>query len=120
MNRLPGTFLLLLALWVQILAPVATLWAVTGVAGDPLAGLTLCGHSLSDAVGDASDEDRQPASPLLCGLCCAAIAVLDTPPPDASSVALAWAVLVFMAPPGGPIRTVTQALTRVRDPPIPV
>ena len=119
MNRLPGTFLLLLALWVQILAPVAALWAVTGAA-DPLAGLTLCGHSLSDANGDASDEDRQSASPSLCGLCCAAIAVLDKPPPDASSVALAWAVLVFMAPPGGPIRTVAQALTRVRDPPIPV
>lgn len=120
MNRLPGSFLLLLALWVQILAPVATLWAVAGAAADPLAGLTLCGHNLADTADDASGEDRQPALPSLCGLCCAAIAILDTPPPDTASVALAWTVLVFMAPPGGPVRTVTRTHTRVRDPPIPV
>lgn len=76
--RFLGAGLLLLALWVQALAPVAALHAMSAAA-DPLRDAIICGHGKAE---DASLSLEQPApSPAcaLCRLCCAGIAMPTLP-----------------------------------------
>lgn len=66
-HKLAGLFFCLLALWVQVLAPVA---AATLVAADPLAGAVICSH---DAGTNDGGAPQAPASAhhhcLLCQVC---------------------------------------------------
>ena len=79
-HRLRGFFpILLIALMVQILAPIGATWTVAIAASDPLRGLEIC-HSDPDGVPASDDQNGQHVHEA-CVLCCAAQtgAVLDNP-----------------------------------------
>ncbi|MGJ4902815.1 DUF2946 family protein [Bradyrhizobium sp. HKCCYLRH2060] len=70
--------IMLIALMVQILAPIGVAWAAASAAADPLYGLEICHGQL----GSQPIDDGSPASPALhgCSLCCLAQPVtLDGP-----------------------------------------
>jgi Protein of unknown function (DUF2946) len=74
--------IVLIALIVQILAPIAASWAAAMVAADPIGAAEIC-HSLP-AAPDPSQSDQngdQPAHSGACPICCVAqaSASLDTP-----------------------------------------
>ena len=80
-QRLRGFFpILLIALMVQILAPIGATWTAAVAAADPLRGLEIC-HSDSSGA-PANDQSGQHVHDA-CVLCCAAQAgaALDAPQP---------------------------------------
>ncbi|XUM20843.1 DUF2946 family protein [Bradyrhizobium oligotrophicum S58] len=77
--------IVLIALVVQILAPIGAAWAAASAAADPLHGLEIC-HGQP---GSQSVDDESPAKPALhdCSLCCLAQPVtLDGPELSATAV----------------------------------
>lgn len=86
MRRQLGKFLpiVLLAMAVQILAPIAACWATGFVASDPLSTAVIC-HS--NGASDTGNPTDQPGGPhvhdVLCCLVCASHAApsFNTPPP---------------------------------------
>ena len=77
-NFLP---LVLIALLVQILAPIAATWAVAMAAADPLQSAEIC-HTVSAASSGQSDQSGgQPAHDGACAICCVlqASASIDAP-----------------------------------------
>lgn len=73
--------IVLLALTVQILAPIAASWAAAMVAADPLLAAEIC-HSLPASGSAQSDQNSDPrAHDGACPICCVAQAgvSLDTP-----------------------------------------
>lgn len=70
----------LLALVMQVLAPIAACWAAGQAVGDPLAAGVIC-HSASEQ-GGPSDQGMPTAHAGACALCCLAqaSASLDSPP----------------------------------------
>jgi hypothetical protein len=75
--------IVLIALAVQILAPIAACWAAGIAAADPSAGAAIC-HDASGQAGNQTDQPDPPghrAHDSACGLCCLAHAgtALDTP-----------------------------------------
>jgi hypothetical protein len=77
----------LIALAVQILAPIASSWTAAIAASDPLGAADICFNnpSQSPASGDQGADHR--AHDRLCSICCAAQAgtALDTPNHPASA-----------------------------------
>ncbi len=89
-QRLHGFFpILLIALMVQILAPIGATWTAAFAASDPLRSLEICHSDPSGA--PASDNQSGQHVHDACALCCAAQtgAALDTP----QSVAFAAPIL---------------------------
>jgi Protein of unknown function (DUF2946) len=83
-QRLHGFFpILLIALMVQIFAPIGATWMVAVAASDPLRGLEIC-HSDSSGAPAGDDQSGQHVHEA-CVLCCAAQAgaALDAPQPIA-------------------------------------
>jgi hypothetical protein len=81
-QRLHGFFpILLIALMVQILAPIGATWTAAVAASDPLRGLEIC-HSDSSGAPADDNQSRQHVHEA-CALCCAAQAgaALHTPQP---------------------------------------
>jgi Protein of unknown function (DUF2946) len=78
----------LIALTVQILAPIASTWTAAIAASDPLGTAEICFNNPSQtpAPGDQGADHR--AHERLCSICCAAQAgaALDTPNHPASAV----------------------------------
>jgi hypothetical protein len=79
--------IVLIALMVQILAPIGATWAAAIAAGDPLGAAGIC-HS--DPAAPASQSDRSGshrAHDGACSVCCAvqAGASLDTPKADGAA-----------------------------------
>jgi Protein of unknown function (DUF2946) len=77
--------IVLMALVVQILAPIAACWAAGVVASDPLAGAAICHDSSAAAPDNDSPTDQGGGLHIHDGLCCLACgshvgASLDTPP----------------------------------------
>ena len=75
----------MIALMVQILAPIAACWAAGVVASDPLAGAAICHDSSAAAPDNDSPTDQGGGLHIHDGLCCLACgshvgASLDTPP----------------------------------------
>ncbi len=86
-QRLRGFFpILLIALMVQIFAPIGATWTAAIAAADPLRGLEIC-HSASGGAPAGDDQGRQHAHEA-CVLCCVAQAgaALDTPRPAVFAV----------------------------------
>ena len=83
MRRRLGKFLpiVLLALAVQILAPVAACWAASAGASDPLQGAAIC-HGATTMTPDSSDQTGHRAHDGSCSSCCVAqsAAPIDTLP----------------------------------------
>jgi hypothetical protein len=104
-QRLPGFLpILLIALMVQILAPVGATWTAAMAAADPLGVIEIChsGTGASPSQGDPGGQHGYAA----CVLCCVteAVASLDVPPPVAVSPPLAashvvWHRIALMLPP---------------------
>ena len=81
-QRLHGFFpILLIALMVQIFAPIGATWAAAVATADPLRGLEIC-HSGPSGVPAGGDQNGQHVHEA-CVLCCAlqAGAALDAPQP---------------------------------------
>jgi hypothetical protein len=79
----------LLALAMQVLAPIAACWAAGLAVADPLAAGAIC-HSISEP-GAPSDQDGSPTAHAgACALCCLAQAnaSFDSPPHALLSVPL--------------------------------
>ena len=78
--------IVLIALMVQILAPVAACWAAAIAASDPLRGTEICHDSGSAVPGQPADQSNEHGSS--CAVCClaSANASLDTPTPMAFGV----------------------------------
>jgi hypothetical protein len=100
--------IVMLALAVQILAPIAACWAAGIAASDPLGAAAIC-HDASGAAGNQADQPDQTghhAHDGACAMCCLAHAgaSLDTPN------------TVIAAPYRHPLRVVWQDVTRqLRD-----
>lgn len=71
--------IVLIALMVQILAPISACWAAAAAASDPLQGIEIC-HS-DAASGQADQSDSHHAHDGACAICCVtqANASFDTP-----------------------------------------
>ncbi|MGJ5178940.1 DUF2946 family protein [Bradyrhizobium oligotrophicum] len=87
-QRLQAFFpIMLIALWVQILAPVDGAWAAAIAASDPLRGAQIChGQRESQPTFPGNDESQGKPGRHVCDLCCAAQpAALDGPDPSVSA-----------------------------------
>lgn len=73
--------IVLLALAMQILAPVAACWASAIAASDPLRSPAICHDSSASAFGQPEHPGEQAAHAAICSVCCLAQAEtwLDTP-----------------------------------------
>jgi hypothetical protein len=71
----------LIALTVQILAPIASSWAAAIAASDPLGAAEICFHNPSQTPASGEQGADHRAHDRLCSICCAAQAgaALDTP-----------------------------------------
>lgn len=121
MQRRLGRFLpiVLLAMLVQILAPIGASLAFAAAASDPLHLAGIC-SSVSDAAGDAGQTDPHQAAHACCTLCCLAQAAPPAPDPQASVVKLRRdASAVVWRDPRPTVRaSVTHAHAQARAPPV--
>ena len=79
--------IVLLALAMQVLAPIAACWAAGQAVADPLSAAVIC-HSASEQ-GGANDQSGTPTAHAgSCSICCLAqaSASLDSPPQAALSI----------------------------------
>jgi Protein of unknown function (DUF2946) len=77
--------IVLMALVVQILAPIAACWAAGVVASDPLAAAAICHDSAASAADSDNQTDQGGSSHIHDGVCCLVCgghvaASLDAPP----------------------------------------
>jgi hypothetical protein len=82
-QRLQGCLpILLIALMVQILAPIGAAWSVASAASDPLRFAEIC-HAASDSSSSQDDNGSGQHAHEACVLCCVAqaAATLDAPQP---------------------------------------
>ncbi|SFM06230.1 DUF2946 family protein [Methylobacterium pseudosasicola] len=113
-----GTGLVLLALWVQALAPLVTLRMV--LAAPEMPGAVLCGHLPDgDAIG-ASLE--QPVAPPTCDVCRLCRAGMVPPPhpktPDVARL-LRWTAPAWPIPPPSDPKPAPRVAGQPRAPPLP-
>jgi hypothetical protein len=106
--------IMLVALMVQILAPIGAAWAAAVALSDPLHGLEICHGQPGSQPAD--DQSRPKPGQGSCALCCAAQpAALDGPELSAVAVLrrdardVIWRV---NAPDAGPTRTLSNAQAR--------
>jgi len=111
--------ILLIALMVQIAAPIGAAWAAAIAASDPLRSVEIC-HG--DPTGSSSqDSDGGQHVHEGCMLCCAAHAgaSLDTPQPVSVDVPYRQAhVVVWRAPAVTPSASRTGSNAQARAPPL--
>ena len=115
--------IVLIALAVQILAPIAASWAAAGAASDPLLSGEIC-HGLPDATSGQGDQTGDPhAHDGACLICCAAqaSASFDAPlqiafaAPYRQTTRVVWRVSAVDAAPSR-----TGSNTQARAPPLPM
>lgn len=99
MRRRLGKFLpiVLIALMVQIFAPIGATWAATIAASDPLHAPAICHGDAAQGQDDHTGQTGQPrAHDGACSMCCLAHAAADTPQtaavtnPDCYSERVVW------------------------------
>jgi hypothetical protein len=88
--------IILIALVVQILAPIGATWAAAIAIGDPLSAAPIC-HGSWGGEGPTHGDPNGRAHDGACSLCCAAQAAasLDTPKAVAIAVPYRFAARVF-------------------------
>jgi hypothetical protein len=71
----------LIALLVQVLAPIGVCWAAAGAASDPLSTAAICHNSGFDTEQPTDQGDQPSQHDSECGICClvSAGASIDTP-----------------------------------------
>ena len=114
--------IVLIALAVQILAPIAASWAAAVASSDPLLGAEIC-HSLPDSSGQGDQGTDQHAHDGACLICCAvkASAAADAPQQAAFAIPYRQTTLVVWnhaARDVSPARVGSN--TRARAPPLPL
>lgn len=119
-QRLRGFFpILLIALMVQIFAPIGATWTAAIAASDPLRGVEIC-HGESGAAPTQDDQGGQHGHEA-CVLCCVAQAgaALNAPQPAAFAAPVIEARHVVW-PAGAFVRTASRvgSNTRARAPPM--
>lgn len=89
MQRRLGRYLpiVLIAMLVQILAPIGASWAFGAAASDPLHLAGICSSAASDEANDSDTTQRHIAA-TCCTLCCMAQGVTPPPDPQAAFVTL--------------------------------
>lgn len=80
-NFLP---IVLMALAVQILAPIGACWAASIAASDPLHGAPICSGSAASASDQSGQSGGQRAHDGACAMCCVAHASAALDAPEAS------------------------------------
>ncbi|MCJ2143218.1 DUF2946 family protein [Methylobacterium sp. E-066] len=113
-----GTGLILLALWVQALAPAAALRMALAVPG--LQGAILCGHPpAGDEIGASVDQPMAPPTCDVCRLCRAGM--VPPPNPEAPGLArlLRWVAPVWPIPPPSHPKLAPRVAGQPRAPPVP-
>lgn len=113
-----GAGLLLLALWVQALAPIAAL-RMEAAAVDPLAIGVICGHA-RDTADAGSTLERQTPPPArcdLCRLCCAGILTPTLPGAPAIARELRWFAVSWPIPPPPGSGSAARYVGQPRAPP---
>jgi hypothetical protein len=115
--------IVLIALAVQILAPIAASWAAAAAASDPLQAAEIC-HSLpGDSSGQTDQGTDQHAHDGACLICCAvqASAAADAPQQAAFAIPYRQTTLVVW---NHAARDVSRARvgsnTQARAPPLPL
>ena len=95
--------IVLIAMLVQIFAPISVGWALTNAAADPLAG-AICSHATATTPSQDGPTDQQ-AHGACCMLCCAAHTATPTADPQASVArvervadTVVWRDLIFALP----------------------
>ncbi|HEY4203794.1 MAG TPA: DUF2946 domain-containing protein [Xanthobacteraceae bacterium] len=85
MRRRLGRFLpiVMFAVLVQILAPIAACWAVSDSLSDPLAG-AICSHLTDTTSPQGGQSDPQQSHGSCCMVCCAAHTATPTADPQSS------------------------------------
>jgi len=82
--------IVLIALMVQVLAPVAACWAAVVVASDPLGAAEIC-HDTSAVAGQSGDQSGQhPEHGGACSICCLASANASVDTPEAAALAVPY------------------------------
>ncbi|MCE4226723.1 DUF2946 family protein [Methylobacterium sp. C25] len=117
-SRLLGAALLLLALWVQTLAPALALHWDLASAG-PTLDLTICGHTLApgdDVSGVATPQPSMPGCSH-CGLCSAGVATPTLPSLPVIARTLRWLVVSWPMPPPARGHAISKTLPQARGPP---
>ena len=80
--------IVLIALTVQILAPIGACWAASIAAADPLQAAVICHGDPAAAPGQADQTGQPRANDGACSLCCAVHAGASIDTPQAAFVAL--------------------------------
>lgn len=90
MRRRLGRFLpiVLVAVLVQILAPIASCWAASSAASDPLHGAVICSHLLNADQGQGGQTNHAPAQHDCCIYCSAAHTATPTGDPQSAAVTI--------------------------------
>ena len=111
--------LVLLALAMQVLAPIAACWATGLAIADPLSAAVIC-HSASEQGGLTDQTGTPTAHAGACALCCLAQAnaSLDSPTPAALSIPVRHAEQVVWRPAHGSVIAAPEGSTaQARAPP---
>jgi hypothetical protein len=120
MRRRLGKLLpiVMLAMLVQIFAPIAACQAFSNATTDPLAG-AICSHATDADVSQNGQTDPQQASGGCCTLCCVVHVATPTADPQSSIIkverdvdAVVWRDLTFVLPP-----SVVGSNAQARGPP---
>ena|SRR5882724_11305188 len=90
--------IVLIALAVQILAPIAACWAASIAASDPLYAAAICSTGMASSTGQSDQTGEHRAHDGACSICCVAHAgaFADTPQttavrmPDLQSERVVW------------------------------
>ena len=80
--------IVLIALTVQIFAPIAACWAASIAASDPLSAAPICSGGAGPAAGHAGQTGDQRAHDGACSLCCVAHTSASADVPQTSIPAL--------------------------------
>jgi hypothetical protein len=108
--------IVLIALAVQLVAPIAACWAAAIAASDPLSAIEIC-HSDPTAPPGSSDPHAQDGS---CPICCLAqsLASFDTPQPVAFSIPhITAAPVIWRQDAQADLRSRSRSNAQARGPP---
>ena len=115
--------IVLIALMVQILAPIGACWAAAVAASDPLAA-EICHTDLGQGSGAGDQSGQHRAHDGACAICCVMHAgtALDTPrnAPAIAAPYRAAALIVWRDPATDLLRTRVGSNAQARAPPLPM
>ncbi|KNY21619.1 DUF2946 family protein [Methylobacterium sp. ARG-1] len=112
-----GAGLILLALWMQLLAPMAALRMA--LAAPDMPGAILCGHAPGgDAIAASADRPVAPHDCDVCRLCRAGMVPPPLPAVPAAARLLRWTAPAWPIPPLSDPRPAPRVVGQPRAPPL--